>query len=419
MVESRGPVLQQAEAALEDVAAFIERGTPAFLRTNLALFAAGFATFALIYCVQPLMPVFSTVFGVGAAESSLSLSLTTGLLAVSMLGASAVSEAWGRKRLMVASVLASSVLTLVASLVPHWSELLLARALTGVAVSGLPAIAMAYVAEEMHPKSVGLAMGLYIGGSGLGGMAGRLLTGVITDFYGWRPAMFAIGAVAFVSGLVFWRSLPPSRHFQPRPLALLPLLRAFTLHLRDRALPLLFAEGFLVMGAFVSVYNYIGYRLLQPPFGLSQAAVGMIFSVYLVGIFSSAWMGDLAGRLGRRRVLWSGFAIMLAGVGLTLSSHLAVIVAGIALVTFGFFGGHSIASSWVGARTRQAKAQAASLYLFAYYMGSSLAGSAGGVFWTRYGWPGVVGMDIGLLLLGLGIALWLTGVPPRPEGEKG
>ena len=59
MIQTPGPTIQAAEAALEDVAAFIERGTPAFLRTNLALFAAGFAPFELIYCVQPLMPVFS------------------------------------------------------------------------------------------------------------------------------------------------------------------------------------------------------------------------------------------------------------------------------------------------------------------------------------------------------------------------
>ena len=51
--------------------AFITHGTPAFWRANLALFASGFATLALLYCVQPLLPVLSTAFGVGAAASSL------------------------------------------------------------------------------------------------------------------------------------------------------------------------------------------------------------------------------------------------------------------------------------------------------------------------------------------------------------
>jgi YNFM family putative membrane transporter len=123
------------------------------------------------------------------------------------------------------------------------------------------------------------------------------------------------------------------------------------------------------MGGFVAIYNYLGYRLLAPPFDLSQAEVGLIFSAYLVGIFSSAWMGNLGSRLGRRHVLWVGFVIMLVGTALTETRSVILIILGVIVVTFGFFGAHSIASGWVGARARHAKAQASSLYLFFYYLG--------------------------------------------------
>lgn len=385
----------------------IEHGTPAFLHTNLALFAAGFATFALLYCVQPLMPVFSGDFGVGPAEASLALSLTTGLLSVSMLVASTISEVWGRKPVMVASLLVSAVLTVVCAVLAHWPTLLLARALTGVTLSGLPAVAMAYVGEEMHPRSIGLAMGLYIGGSGLGGMAGRLLTGIITDVWDWRAAILTVGSLGILSGIILWRSLPPSRNFVPREPRLHPLLQAFGAHLRDGVLPLLFLEGFLLMGSFVTVYNYVGYRLLAAPFLLSQTSVGLIFTVYLLGIVSSAWAGNLATRLGRSRVLPATLMLMLAGTALTASNRLWLIILGIAVLTIGFFGSHSVASSWVGVRARHAKAQASSLYLFAYYLGSSVVGSLGGVFWSRAGWSGVTSMTGTLLLLALAISFWL------------
>lgn len=406
--------LQATEAAVQDVAAFIERGTPAFLRTNLALFSAGFATFALIYCVQPLLPEFSRDFEVSAAESSLTLSLTTAAMAVCMLVASAVSDAWGRKPVMTASLLIAAALTVAASAAPHWGQLLAARALMGVAISGLPAVAMAYVSEEMHPKSIGLAMGLFIGGSGIGGMCGRLLTGVVTDLAGWRAAVLVIGLLGLASGAVFARSLPPSRHFERKAVRPGRLLRAFGTHLRDAALPWLFVEGFLLMGGFVTAYNYIGYRLLAPPFSLSQTEVGLLFSVYLVGVATSAVVGDLAGRLGRRRVLWATFAVMLLGTAMTLSDSLWLIVPGIAVLTAGFFAGHSVASAWVGARARQSKAQASALYLFTYYLGSSVAGSLGGVFWTAYGWPGVTALTGGLLLAGLLVAARLSRVKPHP-----
>ncbi len=142
--------------------------------------------------------------------------------------------------------------------------------------------------------------------------------------------------------------------------------------------------------------------------------VGTIFSVYLIGTFSSAWMGHLAGRLGRRKVLWTAFALMLLGVGLTMMRPLIFVVLGIVAVTFGFFGGHSIASSWVGRRAGNAKAQASSMYLFSYYMGSSLAGASGGLFYASHGWNGVALFVAALVMAGLLIAWRLYYLPPLP-----
>jgi YNFM family putative membrane transporter len=364
-----------------------------------------------MYCVQPLMPELSHEFQVSAAASSLSLSLTTGVLAIAMLVAGSMSESLGRKPIMAASLLASALLTIGTAFAPGWSSLLALRALEGITFAGLPAIAMAYLGEEMHPRAIGLAMGLYIGGTGLGGMTGRLLTGVLTDFVSWRFAIGAIGALGVVAAAIFWRSLPPSRHFRARPLVARHAMRAFADHLRDRRLLALFAEGFLAMGGFVTVYNYISYRLLAPPYRMTQTHVGLIFGVYLVGIGSSAWMGALAGRAGRARVLRLTIALMLAGVALTLARPVIAIVLGIALVTFGFFGAHSVASSWVGLRATRARAQAASLYLFFYYMGSSIAGACGGLFWSAHAWTGVAAFVGTLLVAALVVALTLPRAP--------
>jgi YNFM family putative membrane transporter len=393
----------------------IERGTAAFHRTNLAVFAAGFSTFALLYCVQPLLPEFSREFGVGAAQSSLAVSLTTATLAVSMLAIGSVSEAVGRKPVMVASLFAAALLTVVSALVPGWRSFLALRAVEGIAFAGLPAIAMAYLSEEMGRGSIGLAMGLYVGGTGLGGMAGRLLTAAITDLVSWRAAVGTIGVLGLIAAVIFWRSLPPSRHFHPRPLAVGALAGSFVGHLTDPGLVALFSEGFLVMGSFVTIYNYIGYRLLAPPYSLSQTAVGAIFIVYLVGIGSSAWLGDLGGRIGRGKLLWVTIAVMLAGVAATFARPVPTIVAGIALLTFGFFAAHSIVSSWVGLRAHRARAQASSLYLFFYYTGSAVAGSVGGFFWSAHGWRGVATFVSVLLGLALAVSLWLARLQPRPH----
>src|SRR5690606_38517489 len=116
--------------------------------------------------------------------SALALSVSTGVLAVAMLGAGIVSDRFGRRPLMVMSLLTSALLTLGTALVNDWSTLLVLRTLLGLSLSGVPAVAMTYLVEEVDSRSLGLAMGLYIGGNAVGGMSGRLIAGVVADHWG-------------------------------------------------------------------------------------------------------------------------------------------------------------------------------------------------------------------------------------------
>ena len=397
----------------------IERGTPQFRRTNWALFVGGFATFALLYCVQPMLPVLSAAFGVSAAQSSLVLSASTVTLAIGLLFSGSLSDAIGRKPIMVVALGAAALCTLLGPLMPNWYALLAMRALLGLALSGLSAVAMTYLSEEIHPQHLGLSMGLYISGNAIGGMCGRVLSGVLVDFLSWQAAVAVLGAMGLCATLLFWRLLPDSRHFHATPLSFANLARGLRLHLSDRGLPWLFLEGFLLMGGFVTLFNYIGYRLIAEPYHLNMSLIGMLSVVYLSGTYSSTKAGELADRLGRQRVFWPMILIMLVGVLLTLFSPLIVVLFGMLLLSFGFFAAHSLASSWVGRRAKQARGQASSLYLFSYYVGSSVAGTAGGFFWHQFGWQGVGLFIAGLLLLALLVAAHLGRVAALPPASAG
>jgi len=388
-------------------AGYLTAGSAAYRLASRILFVAGFSTFATLYCVQPLMPDFVREFGVTPAESSLALSLTTGLLAVTLLIAGAVSDGVGRKPIMVASLLMVGALGIVGALMPDWHGFLIVRALEGIALSGLPAVAMAYVSEEVDPRSAGVAMGLYIGGTAIGGMSGRVLTSVVTDLGTWRLAVGVVGALGIASALTVWAGLPPSRHFERRPAGLRELARAWRGLLSDGKLLALFSMGFTLMGSFVTVFNYIGFRLSAPPFDLRPALVGAIFLVYSLGVVSSPLFGSMAGRFGNGRSLLTAVLMMLGGLVLMEPDTLWSIAPGIGMFTFAFFGAHSIVSAWIGQRALVNRGQASSIYLFCYYMGSTLAGTLGGLFWYRFGWIGI-GLFIGLLLTtAVGIALLL------------
>lgn len=377
---------------------YIQKGTRAFHKANWALFLAGFITFANLYITQPLLPTFADVFHVSPAVASLSLSVTTFALAVSLIIVSSLSEAWGRKSLMTISIFVASVLTVALAFSPNFEIILGLRVLQGIVFAGLPAIAMAYLGEEMEPASLGVAMGLYISGNSVGGLSGRVIIGTLTDHYNWHIGMMVLGGISlFVSVLFVWM-LPSSKHFSPRPLQLKALTKTLLQHLKDPSMLCLYGIGFVLMGSFVTLYNYIGFQLMAPPYNLSATIVGWIFVIYLVGTFSSAWFGSLADRYGRQQMLLLAIAIMLAGAIVTLNGLLTLKIIGITVFTFGFFAAHSIASGWVSRRATHDKAQASSLYLFFYYVGSSVGGTVGGVFWMKYGWVGVIAM-IALFLL--------------------
>ncbi|OLN22051.1 MFS transporter [Domibacillus antri] len=376
---------------------YIEQGSIEQKKASFALFLGGFVTFATLYTTQPLMPLFSNQFGVSASIASLALSLSTGVLAIAMIAAGALSDEFGKKKLMIISMFAASLIGIFTALSPNFWTLLAFRALLGVFLAGVPAIAMAYVSEEFNPKAIGTAMGLYISGTTIGGMSGRILTGLLTDLFNWRIALIIIGIVALAASITFLFTLPEPRNSEKKHATLKEMLFAYKVHSYNRPLLAVISLGFLLMGGFVTLYNYIGFLLMAPPFSLSQTFIGFIFVVFLTGTFSAMYMGKKADVYGNPRTLKWSIAIMAAGAVMTLIPVLSIMIMGIAVFTFGFFGAHSIASAWVGEYAGFNKTQASSLYLLLYYLGSSVAGSFGGWFWTHLHWPGVIGLVLAML----------------------
>ena len=392
----------------------ITAGTPEFRRVNIAVFSCGFSIFAILYCTQPVLPELAREFGVTAAQSSLALSLTTITMAIAMLVASSVSEVYGRKPAMVVALVSSSLLTIALAAAPDWSSVLWLRGLAGVALSGAPAVSIAYLGEEMEKATVARAVGIYIGGGALGGMAGRLVAAFLADYGSWRWAMVGLGLLGLSSAIVFWRLLPASRHFTARPFKLGALAISMARLSIKPPIALLVVEGFILLGGYMAVFNYIGFRLQAPPFSMSQSIAGLVFLVYPLGSYASAFMGGLAGRIGRGRALCLSISIMIAGLAIMTPDNIFFIAGGLATMTFGFFGAHAISSGWAPALAERDKAQASSLYLLLYYIGGGVAGSYGGVFWTSHGWTGVALFAGSLMVATLGVALTLWRVAPTP-----
>ena len=413
--KSAVPTVGEMVTCVVDPQARHRRRSAAFRRINFALFCAGLATFGTLYAVQGMLPSLSTAFHLSPAAASLAVSVATGALAVGVLPLTALSETLGRTPVMTVSLFASAGLSLLLTVSPNFTVLLVLRALQGLALAGIQAVAMSYLVEELHRDSLGFAMGLYVAGTGFGGMTGRLVAALVDDVAGWRWALAAVGVIALACTVAFYWTIVPSAGFQPRPPRLPELAASIGRALTDAGLLGLFGAGFLLFSCLVTVYNYLGFRLLGPGFGLSGTVVGLIFVAYAAGSVSSAFAGRLADRFGRPRVLWIMVLITLAGLLLLAMGKVAVVITGLVITTVGFFAVHSVASGWVSARSATLHVQGSAVYVFCYYLGSSVGGTIGGLVFSASGWPGVTGYTGALLLAVLIIAILLRRLRPAAQ----
>lgn len=383
-------------------------------RATLALCLGSFTVFVNLYAAQPLLPELRQVFDVSTLAVAMVMAASTLTLAAALLIFGPLSDAIGRDGIMRVTLLVAAACSLILPLVDDFALLLLLRALQGLALGGLPAVAIAWMGDEFDKRALMLAVGLYISANTLGGIGGRVLGGIAGEYGGWQASFLAVGLLSLACLAVFWRLLPPARQFKPTPLRLGVALASLGAHLRNPLLLCAYLIGGLNFFIFINQYSYITFRLSDAPYALSTQWLGMIFVTYLGGTLGSALSGRVAQRLAQPVCMMLGIAILMGGTLFTLDDALPVILLGLTVNAFGFFFCHSMASSWVGRQALLARGSASALYLVFYYLGASLGGFYLEPFWQAAGWWGVALASWLVLAVTLGMAAWLWCRERRP-----
>lgn len=379
--------------------------TPAFWRATLALCLGSFMVFANLYVTQPLLPMISAHFQVSALQASASFTITTFTLGLSLLLYGPLSDAIGRKGIILLTMVGITLTTACLATISDYHSLLILRALQGFFLAGLPAIAVAYMSDEFNADALMIAVGIYISGNSLGGIGGRLLGGFLGENLGLTGTFTFLAVFSLCFTLAFAWLLPRSRHFVAKPLRPQSMLRQLASHLANKTLLLSYAIGGLSFFIFVNQFSYITFVLEASPYNLTAKFIGLLFLTYLSGTYASAISGKLGKRWSQPRCMMAGTVILMVGTGVTLLPSLYGIILGLLINSFGFFLTHATASSWVSINAKGGKASASSLYLTFYYIGASTGGVYLDQFWQQAKWQGVVFgswlMLTVILLLGL------------------
>ncbi|HLN58889.1 MAG TPA: MFS transporter [Thermoanaerobaculia bacterium] len=378
--------------------------SPGAVATVGALNFATVAVYADLYITQPILPLLSKEYHVAPATAGLTISVVVLMIAVVSSAYGSLSDAVGRKAVMVASCFLLAIPTLLCALASSFRMLLVFRALQGFLMPGVTAVAVAYIGDSFSEADLGPRVGGWIAASVAGGLTGRVLSGLLAAGTNWRAPFLFFGLVTLVGAAAIARGLPAGQGLPG--LRLGSAYRGMFVHFRNRRLIGAFVIGGGVFFAFIGVFTYLPYYLTGPPFRLSTALVSSVYLVYIAGVFTSVVSGKLSGRVGRRGLMAAGLAI--AGVGIlgTLVHSLPAIVVSLVVLCVGMFAVQSTAPAFVNANAAGAKGAAGALYVTFYYLGASVGSFLPGYAWQAWGWPGVAGSCLAALAVGLA-ADWL------------
>lgn len=395
----------------------IQAKSAAWWRATLALCLGSMLVFINLYAPQPLLPELRHSHDVTTLTIGLVMSLATLTMALSLLIYGPVSDAFGRQAIMRFSLLAAACATLLVALAPNITSLLLLRALQGIALGGLPAVAIAWMGDEFEPAAMVPAVGLYIAANTLGGIGGRVIGGAIGEWQGAEVGFLSIGILSLVGVALFWRLLPSSTDFKPQLFRPSRAIGQLLGHLRNPLLLAAYLVGGLNFLVFINQYSYMTFRLAEEPFGLGPSWLGLLFLTYLGGTLGSSLSAKVVTRLKAPYSMALGIAILAGGSAMTLIPVLGLIVLGLTVGAFGFFLCHATASGWVGRCATEARGSASALYLTFYYLGASLGPVWFEPFWQSAHWPGIVGASWLVLAITFSLALWL-GLRKAGRGQK-
>jgi predicted MFS family arabinose efflux permease len=376
-------------------------------RISLAAAVAGISTFLNLYTPQAVLPALAATFGVPLARTG--LTVTASLLAVALVApfAGAVSDAVGRKRLIVGAAAAVTVPTVLVAASPSLEAMLVWRFAQGLMLPFIFAVMVAYIGEECEGAAAIRAAGVYSSGAILGGFSGRFVAGIAAEFGGWRVGFLAAAVLTGAASVGIAILLPPERKFRPMAGGARAMLRGWREHMGNRRLLGTCAVGFAMLFTVVATFTFVNFRLSAPPFNLSPAALGSVFTVYLVGVVTTPLATRLAVRIGRRRTAALASAVAMAGELCTLLPSLPAVVLGLALASAGLFVAQALGLGFIGVAVRRARSSAVGLYVSIYYVGGALGGVLPAGLWHRFGWPGCVALACAMIA-GMGIAAVAT-----------
>lgn len=332
----------------------------------------GLVVVSSLYITIPMVSSFSSSFGTTQSEASWTTSAFSFAYAVGLLLLAPLSEKYGRKQMMLAGLIALSVLTPILGVVNSLPFMVILRAVQGLAASTFAPAALAYVVEMFPIVKKVTTIGFVSTGFLMAGIVGQVFSSLVSQNLGWSSVFYLLGGIYLLSAVLL-AGLIPKGEVQQKKVNVFASFRHIGTLLYKKSLFFCYFITITLLFSFVGMYTALGDYLSQHPFGLNSDQILMVRATGILGMLLSPFSGQLVSKFGMRKVLQGG--LLLASTGLALmgvSSYLLLLT----FMTVIFVAGISITVptliSLIGILGGEYRGIAVSLYTFILFIGATL-----------------------------------------------
>ena len=353
---------------------------------NLVIGLIAFLTLVDLFATQAILPSLVAHYGVSPAAMGLAVNASTLGMAVAGFAVSLFSRRIDRRRGVVLSLALLSIPTALLSIAPNLAAFAALRVVQGVFMSASFTLTLAYLAENCSAKATGGAFAAYITGNVASNLFGRLMSAAVADHVGLSTNFLLFAALNLAGAALAIATLSRTRPVAVNGAAPSPV----SLHLKNPALRAAFAIGFLILFAFIGTFTYVNFVLVREPLAVSPMQIGLVYFVFLPSILTTPLAGRAVQRFGTRPTFWGALALAAFGLPMLLTSSLAVVLTGLALIGVGTFFAQAAATGFVGQAAAGDRGSAGGLYLASYFLGGLVGSAVLGIIFDRFGWPACV-----------------------------
>jgi len=339
-------------------------------------------TFCSLYAAQPIQPLFQHEFHLTDFQAILFTTLMMAPLGVAPLFYGYLLESFSAKVMVRWALFLLGILEIFFSLAGDYLTLLSIRAIQGLMIPAILTSIMSYISYSSSKEKVQQAIAAYIAATILGGFLGRFLSGLCTDFFGWRFFFFILGLLLLLNCYLLKGMVRDAKMHYARP-----KLGEIIALLRAKEFFWLYTSIFCLFFVFAALMNFLPFELkrINPAFG--ETGIGILYLGYSMGIVVSLNTRRIINRFGNEAdAIGAGILVFGAGILFFMIENYLVMFVTMFVFCAGLFTAHSLLSGFVNKLARQNKAIANGLYISFYYTGGTLGSVLPGLIFHRFGW---------------------------------